>query len=224
MNLLMFPKMLSSHGEGWDWLMRVHPSVVKTFLLYVVPMSLIPPAMLLFANQAYGEEMLGNMSMREAWILAALFYIAELAMVPVMAAAVQRIAAMAKGRPAYHDAFVFAAVAPTPLWLSALFLFIPSLAINALAMAVALMLSGVLIYEGTYRMFELEDDSQLLLLTGSILAAGLVAWAGLMGFAFILWDWANGVQALGSLYAGCATETGVGASSRRMSCGCTPTR
>lgn len=187
MNLLMFPKMLKSHGEGWDWLMRVHPSVVKTYFFYVVPMSLIPPAMLVYATDAYGETFLRNMSMKEAWILGALFFWVELVMVPVMARVVQRIAEIADARPAYHDAFAFAAIAPTPLWLSALFLFIPSLTVNALAMAIALVLCGMLIYEGTYRVFELKDDSQTLLLTGSILAAGLIAWAALMGFAFIMW-------------------------------------
>jgi len=57
---------------------------------------------------------------------------------PAQARVVQRIAEIADAHPAYHDAFVFAAIAPTPLWLSALFLFIPSLTVNALAMAIAL--------------------------------------------------------------------------------------
>ena len=32
MNPMMFPKMLTSHAEGWDWLMRIHPSVARMYL------------------------------------------------------------------------------------------------------------------------------------------------------------------------------------------------
>lgn len=189
MNLKMFPRMFSSHDEGWAWLMEIHPSVPRIYLLYVVPMSLIPPAMLLFAAHAYSDRLLGNISPSEAMWLAALFYIAELAAVPIMGAAIQRIGDLVNARPAYHDAFAFAAVVPTPLWLSALALFIPSVAINAVATVAALFGSAALIYEGAYRLFRLKDEGPMLLLSGSILAAGLVAWASLMGLAFVGWGW-----------------------------------
>lgn len=191
MNMMMFPKMLVSHDEGWTWLMRVHPAVVRMLVLYVIPLSLLPPAMLLYTADTYGGRMmLGNVSMEEAWVLAALFLAAELLMVPLMAEAIRRIGGIVREMPDYHDAFAFAAVVPTPLWLSSLALFVPSLAFNALATAVALFLSGLLIYEGTYRTFRLEDEGRSLLLAGSILAAGLVAWVSLMGLAFLSWGWA----------------------------------
>lgn len=187
MNLIMFPKMLGSHEEGWAWLMKVHPSVPKMFLLYVAPMSLIPPAMLLYAGQAYSDTMLGNASMTQIWRLAALFYLAEIVMVPLMAAVIQQIGDVVDARPEYHDAFAFAAVVPTPLWLSALGLFLPSLALNAMIVGVALFAAGMLIYEGAYSVFQVKDEGQSLLLTGSVLAAGLVAWVALMGLAFVSW-------------------------------------
>ncbi len=192
MDLMMFPKMLYSHDEGWTWLTRVHPSVPKTYLFYVAPMSLLPPAMLLYAAHAYGGAMFGNLSMAEAWRLAILFFLAELAMVAAMGAVIQRIGDMVEARPAYHDAFAFAAVAPTPLWLSSLALFVPDQAFNAIVMAVALAASGLLIYEGTNRVFRLADDSQSISLTGSILTAGLVAWAILMALVFAGWGWIIG--------------------------------
>ncbi len=191
MNLMMFPRMFSSHDEGWAWLMRVHPTVVKTYLFYVLPMCLIPAAMLLYAADTYGGRMmLGNVTMREAWILAILFFVAEMIVVPLMGAVIQRVGDMVDARPEYHDAFALAAVVPTPLWISSLALFHPSFAVNALASGIALCLSGLLIYEGTYRLFQLKDESKLMLLTGSILAAGLVAWVALMGLAFVSWGWA----------------------------------
>jgi hypothetical protein len=190
MNMMMFPRMLVSHDEGWSWLMRVHPAVIRMYAFYVVPLSLLPAAMLLYAANTYGGRMmLGNISMDEAWLLAALFFLAELLMVPLMAWAIQRIGRIVEAPPDFHDAFVFAAVVPTPLWLSSVALFVPSLIINGLATVIALCLSGLLIYEGTYRVFRLADESKSLLLAGSILAAGLVAWVSLMGLALVSWGW-----------------------------------
>lgn len=191
MYITMFPKMLTSHDEGWKWLMEVHPSVVRMYALFVVPMSLIPPAMLLYAVNAYGERMMGgNITMDQAWILAGIFFVAELIMVPVVAAVIQSLGSVVESRPAYHDAFAFSAIVPTPLWLSALVLFIPSLTVIALATAAALCLAALLIYEGNCRIFGLDDEGKTRLLAGSILAAGLVAWVILMGITFVAWGWA----------------------------------
>jgi len=190
MNMTMFPKMLSSHDEGWAWLMQVHPSVVRMFAFYVLPMSLIPAAMLLYGVDAYGGRMLGgSVSPEQARILAAVFLAAELAMVPLVAAVMLRLGAVVEAQPAYHDVYAFAAVVPTPLWLSSLVLFVPSLTIIALVTAGALFVAALLIYEGSCRVFQLDDEGKTRLLAGSILAAGLVAWVLLMGIAFISWDW-----------------------------------
>lgn len=189
MKLTMFPRMLVSHDEGWEWLMRVHPSVVKMFFFYAVPMSLLPVAMLLHAADTYrGRMMLGNIGMEEAWWLCALLFLAELIMVPLMAEIIRRIGGMVQREPEYHDAFAFAAIAPTPLWLASLGLFLPSLAFNALVTGVALCLAVVLIYEGSVRVFGLRDDAKLPLLTGSIVAAGLIAWAVLTGLMLVSWE------------------------------------
>lgn len=190
MDLRMFPKMLSSHDEGWEWLMRVHPSVPRLFALYVLPMALIPPAMVLYAISASGDRMLGGISMDNAWRIAVLFYCCELLAVPVMAAVIQRLGDVVGARPEYHEAFAFASVVPTPLWLSPVALFIPSLALMGLVMAAAMFASGMLIYEGTYRVFRLDDEGKSRLMAGAVMAAGLVAWVALMGLAFVTWGWA----------------------------------
>ncbi|MBI4997655.1 MAG: DUF1282 family protein [Rhodocyclales bacterium] len=188
MNMTMIPKMLSSHDGGWAWLMEVHPSVVKMFALYVLPMSLIPPAMLLYGIDAYGNRMLGgSISPEQAGILAAIFLAAELIMVPLVAAVMQRLGDVVESRPEYHDVFAFAAVVPTPLWLSSLALFVPSLTFIALVTAAALFVSALLIYEGSCRTYRLDDEGKTRLLAGSILAAGLVAWVILMGITLVTW-------------------------------------
>lgn len=189
MNLMMFPKMLSSHDEGWVWLMRVHPSVLKMMALYVAPLSLIPPAMLLYAASAYDEGLFG-LAMNRVWILAAIFYVAELLMVPAMAAVIQRLGEVADRRPAYHDAFAFAAVVPTPLWLSAVALFVPNLLFIAGVGIIAIAAAVMMIYEGTYRVFGVDEEGSAQLLTASVVGAGLIGWVAMLGLAFVSWGWA----------------------------------
>lgn len=187
MNLLMFPKMLTSHGQGWDWLMRIHPSVSKMYLAYVVPMSLIPPAMLLYAWRTYRTSPLLEISLNQALVLAAVFLLAELVMVPIMGRVLQRIGEVANVHPDYQDTFALAAVAPTPLWLAPLALFVPSVAFNAIVMVLALAGVATLIYQGVDRVFRLQDEGQSLLVAGTVLAAGLIAWVAMLVLAFVSW-------------------------------------
>ncbi len=187
MNPMMFPRMLMSHGEGWDWLKRIHPSVAKLYFLYVIPMSLIPPAMLLYAWRTYGGPPLPEITLGEAWFLAAVFFAAELVMVPIMGRVLQMIGQVAEASPLYQDAFTLAAVVPTPLWLAPVALFVPSLVFNILIMLLALGCSAVLIFQGVDRTYDLNDEGHSLLLGGSVFAAGLVAWVIMLVLAFVTW-------------------------------------
>ena len=186
LNPLMFPKMLVSHGEGWAFLDEVHPSVAKTFLLWVLPLSVIPPAMLLYAWDAYHEH-LSEISRSQAMAIAGLFFVTELVVVPVMGAVIRRLGDVVGARPDYHDAFMLAAIAPTPLWIAPLALMVPSLLVNLLVLSLALMGSATLIYQGVYQTYHVEDEGRSLLLAGSVLAAGLVAWVSLMILTFVSW-------------------------------------
>jgi len=187
MNPMMFPKMLTSHAEGWDWLMRIHPSVARMYLAYVVPMSLIPPAMLFYASRTYTDIPMLQISADKALFIATVFFITELIMVPIMGRVVQSIGNVADAHPPYHDAFALAAVVPTPLWLAPLALFVPNLYFAMVVMLFALGASAALIYQGVDRVFDLTDEGKTLLVAGSVFAAGLVAWVSMMGLAFVTW-------------------------------------
>lgn len=187
MNPLIFPKMLTSHEAGWAWLMRIHPSVAKMYLAYVVPMSLIPPAMLLYASRTYSDVPLLGASADNALFLALVFFITELLMVPIMGRVIQMIGSVVDSQPAYKDAFVLAAVAPTPFWLAPIALFVPSVAFNVLVMLLAVIGAAMLIYQGVGRVFQLEDEGRSRLAAGSVLAAGLVAWVVMGVLTFVSW-------------------------------------
>ncbi len=184
MNTHNFPKMFYSYREGWDELMRIHPTVSKLFLTFVMPMSLIPPAMVLYAMLvtpgSVFPELVPHITVAEAVGAAVAFYIAELAMVALMASIIQQMGDVVERTPTYEDAFVLAAVAPTPLWLSALALFIPVSWVAVVVVALAWIASAALIYHGVYPLFRLDHPGKARIMGSFVLMAGVVAWFALL--------------------------------------------
>lgn len=184
MTLHDLPKMLYSYSEGWPELMRIHPSVARMFALYVMPMSLIPPAMFVYSISVNPgtvfPELVPHMTGFEALVIAIAFYLAQLAMVPLMASIIQQMGDVVGVKPDYHDAFVLAAVAPTPLWLAALALFVPSLWVSGVVLAVAWVASAALIYHGVLPLFRIDDKSKARLMGSFVLMAGVIGWIALM--------------------------------------------
>lgn len=184
MNTHNLPKMLYSYSEGWQDLIQVHPTVARIFTMYVMPMSLIPPAMFLYSMLvtpgAVFPELVPHVSVGEALAAAVAFYAAELAMVALMASIIQQMGDVVDAKPAYSESFILAAVAPTPLWLSALALFVPSAWFAGVVVALAWVASAALIYHGVYPLFKLEDTSKSRLMGSFVLTAGVIAWAALL--------------------------------------------
>lgn len=184
MTLHDLPKMLYSYSEGWPELARVHPSVTRLFTVYVMPMSLIPPAMFVYSLAvtpgAVFPQMVPQITPAEALAVVVAFYLAELAMVPLMASIIQQMGEVVDVKPAYHEAFMLAAVAPTPLWLSALALFVPSLWFVVAVVAAAWVCSAALIYHGVPPLFRVADFGKARLMSGFVLMAGVIAWVAVM--------------------------------------------
>jgi hypothetical protein len=185
MNPMIFPKMLSSHEEGWSWLMSIHPSVTRLYLFYAVPLSIIPPAMLFYGWSEYHQLMFSGISANEAMLVCGIFFLVELVMVPLMAVVISRISSIAEVMLPFQDAFALATIAPTPLWLTPLFLFVPSMIFNAVMLALALFATGMLIYQGVPKVCHVEDEGKSILLAGAIIAAGLVGWVAMMILGFV---------------------------------------
>lgn len=178
------PKMLYSYSEGWTDLIQLHPTVTKLFTMYVMPMSLIPPAMFLYSMLvtpgAVFPELVPHITPFEAITAAVAFYLAELAMVALMGSIIQQMGDVVDKKPPYSESFILAAVAPTPLWLSALALFVPSTWFAGVVVAVAWVASAALIYHGVYPLFKLEDKSKSRLMGSFVLTAGVIAWGALL--------------------------------------------
>ncbi len=177
------------HYERADTLMRSHMSVLKLFFLYALPLSVLPPVMLHFSGIAYGGHfILPILSETQLQVIGVIFFLAELAMTFLVAYIIQRLGELVDIKPAFEDAYKLAVVVPTPLWLASLFLFIPSFMLILTAGSAAMILSGMLIYYGVPTILNVEEKGHAILLSGSILAAGMVAWAVMMYFTFLSWD------------------------------------
>ena len=138
MKMLHFP-----HFQGWDHLARSHMPVARMFLLFALPLSLVPPLMIYYSGTSYGGELLPEFTRGQLQSIGVVFFLAETAMLFLMAMVIQRLGEVIDIKPSYEDAFKLAVIAPTPLWLAPLAMFIPSFAVNLTVGALAILAAGV---------------------------------------------------------------------------------
>jgi hypothetical protein len=176
--------MFVSEAEGWKDLVRIHPSVAKLSFFLVIPMALIPPLMHAFAQAAYPGSIFPSvqppLSAAEAALVGGTFFIIELLTVALMAAYIRQVGDLTANRPYFYEAFTLAAVAPVPLWLSSLALFIPSLWVNVFSVAIAWTGSAALIRHGVRPLFRLDDPAKARTMANVIIVSGVSAWIALV--------------------------------------------
>lgn len=184
MSLLSLPKMMVSDSEGWSDIRRIHPSVQKLLLYFVAPMSLLPPLMHAYSQLAFPGSVFPRLAplltMKEALLVGGVFFVIELLTVALMAYYIQQMAEAMSVPTSYESAYTLAAIAPTPLWIASLVLFVPNLWINVAAVAVAWVASVALIRHGVHPVFQLTDDARAHKLANAIVVLGIAAWVALM--------------------------------------------
>jgi hypothetical protein len=173
---------------GWDALTRSHMSVLKILFLYALPLSLVPPVMIYYAGIEYGGHLLPALEISQLAFIGIVFLLAELVMTFLIAYIIKRLGEVVEIKPAFEDAYKLAVVVPTPLWLAPLFLFVPSFIFNLSIAAAAMILSGILIYYGVPAILKVEERGHAILLSGTILMVGMVAWAAMMYLTLITWS------------------------------------
>lgn len=173
---------------GWDTFTHSHMSTFKLCLYYAVPMSILPPAMIYYAGVTYGGHLLPALTTMQLQGIAIVFYATELVMTFVVAYVIREICNWLEIKPPFEDAYKLAIAVPTPLWLAPLFLFIPSFILNLAAGAAALILSGMMIFYAVPPILKVEEKGHAMLLSGSILAAGMIAWVAMMFLTLLFWS------------------------------------
>ena len=174
------PKAFPFARTPWDQLIRVHPSIFSVFVMIVLPFSVVPAAMIYYAGSSYRELFSAAIPMQRWQDAAGIFFLAELVTVPAMAA-LMRLACYANGVAAnFRECFTLAALAPVPMWLASLILFLPNLAVCVLVGVLSLACSLVLTYRGMIALFRIHDHRQAMQMATLVTAAGLFAWLILM--------------------------------------------
>ena len=175
--------------KGLDALTHNYVPVFKLFFLYAIPLSLIPPIMLKYIGGKYAAQFLPALNDKQLLNAGITLFIAELIMTFLVAFIIQRMSRIVRIRAPFSDAYKLAVIVPTPFWLVPLFLLIPSIIVNATVIVLALIISGFLIFYNAPAILRVEDEGHAILLSGTILAIGMVAWVLMMYLALITWSW-----------------------------------
>lgn len=171
-----YPLMLASYHSGWDTLRQKHPTATATLLKLVLPAVMLPVAMILYAASHHGDYYAPG-TPASAWIVVAeLFFVAQLASVPLMALVIQSAAASRHRRSSFDRCFQLAATSAIPLWLSSLTLLVPSILFNATCVAGGLVAAFSLMYHGLPAMIGEEEGVDAMGLAHTVMAVGATLW------------------------------------------------
>jgi len=186
MNILTFPGMVISSKTGWPELEKVHPTIIKVFALLVLPLCLIPPAMLYYAGTNFGDAFIVGYSSKPWAGIAGSFFLAEIATFFAMGWFIKQVAQNHKVEIVAQNAYLIAAIAPVPLWLSSFGLFISSLPVNIAISLIALACSCGLIYHGVFALCHMDEEVKAMSITYTVMSAGLAAWVLLLSVVIAL--------------------------------------
>lgn len=175
-----------SADEGWPEIERIHPRLMKLFAFIVLPLSLLPPAMLYYAGTQYPEAFLPQAMDKNWGLVAAAFFLTELFTLAVMGWLIKQVTETDGLRIDYHDAYLLAGIAPIPLWLSSLGLFVPSLGFNAAVSLAALALSCGIVYHGIEALCHTREKVLAASIVQTVIGASLIAWALLLVLVIVL--------------------------------------
>ncbi|MDE2600560.1 MAG: DUF1282 family protein [Rhodocyclaceae bacterium] len=166
------------------------PSVPKLLAFYVVPLSLLPPLMYVYAQLVHPGAVLPLLepALRtgEAALVGTAFFLIELLAVALMAMFIQQMGDGAGVQPDYADAYALAATAPTPLWLATLGLALPSLLANIALVVVAWFVCAGLIRRGVRVLFVPYNDRRMRRLANTLTMIGVATWFALLLFLVLL--------------------------------------
>lgn len=176
--------MLVSETEGWSDIAQRHLAAKRWLYYLVMPMSLIPAVMYAYAEMvnpgAVFPLSVPALTGIQLTVTGVVLFAVQLAMVSFMAMLIQRMAMSRDHDPGYESAYALAAIAPIPLWLSSLALFVPSLGFNVVVVGAAWVASISLIRHGVRPLLKVDDVQKSHYIANMVTFAGAAAWVGLM--------------------------------------------
>src|SRR5690554_3727002 len=167
--------------KSWSQLQQKNLSIPMLAWLLVVPLSFVPPVLMYYAGTHYDDSFLPGFADKDWRFITTTLFLAELLTFFVMGWLIHSVLEGHKLSVSYHDAYLVAAIAPLPLWLSSLALLVPVLLFNVLVVALALVVSTALVYRGCKALSD-ESGNEManMSATYTIIAAALLAWVLLL--------------------------------------------
>lgn len=185
MNPISFVKLPLSADEGWPELARRPPRILDVFVRLVLPLSLLPPAMLYFAGTRYAEVLGPTMRQRDWATVAGILLVAEIATFFITGWLIKEVATTHDPAIDRHGAYLLAAIALVPMWFSSLALLVPDPVFNGVASLSALVLSCALLYQGVRAFDRSHDEFVAAGIVQIVVGAVLIGWALLFALAFV---------------------------------------
>ena len=180
--LLSLP--FSANGV-WRELKGMNLSIPFLAWVIVVPMSFLPPVLLYYAGTHYGDSFINGFADKEWRFITTILFLAELLTFFVMGWLIKAVLDGHQLKIEYPDAYLLAAIAPLPLWLSSLALLVPVLAASVIAVFAGMFLSCALIYQGVRSLCQRTDNDVVAMsATYTVMAASLTAWGVLMAMVW----------------------------------------
>lgn len=141
-------------------------------------MSFLPPVLLYYVGSHYGDAFVAGFADKEWRFITTILFLAELLTFFVMGWLIHAVLDGYKMEISYQDSYLLAALVPIPLWLS-------SLAVSAVAVAVGMFLSCALIYQRVRSLCQRYDNGVVAMsATYTVMAASLLAWGILMAMVW----------------------------------------
>lgn len=172
---------LATTSRGWQRMQAMNLSIPVLAWTLVVPLSLLPALLLYYAGTHYGDDFIQGFSARNWHFISTTFFLTELLSFFIMGWLIHSVLEGHKLNISYHDAYLVAAVAPVPMWLSSLGLLIPVVQVTAAIAAVGLFASCVLVFTGIRSLCRRQaDDVVSMSATYTVMSAAVLAWVLLM--------------------------------------------
>lgn len=171
--------------QGWQRLKNNQPSITTIVWLLLVPMAFLPPLALYFAGTHFDNTYIQGFSDKNWRFITTVFFMAELLTFFVMGWLVYSVARARGLQMGYADAYLLAAIAPLPMWLSSLGMLVPVLLVNALALVAGFLASCLIVYQGILALSGRKPGDVVSMSAAyTVMSASFLAW-GLL--AVILW-------------------------------------
>jgi len=176
MNILVLLRMLFC-STSVSTELACHGSATRNlFGAVIVLLSLLPPTMIVLLDRPL-SAFLSILQIRPSVLMASLFFACEVLSVFLMGWLIKQVASTLGHEVTYADAYLVAAIASIPLWLSSLGLLVNNPFLNTALPLSALASCCALIYQGTHSLCHVGDRLKAAAVTQVVFGAGLILWA-----------------------------------------------